>query len=364
MARRSSHLTLAARLTAPRLAVPLLALLLLAAACTSDPGGGEEPGDDPVAGTSSTAAPSPTAPSPTRTPSGTRTLAASSAVVLTPDDPRCTSPEGVSVVHPADWAAVSDCGMFGPAPLAEPEHGTDERPGVVQVYVDRVPFGEVAGETGADTAGVTDRAVTVVDGLQAVRIVRTQTGAGLLPEGARTVQWLVDLSVGVDDPARTLLATTDDVGLGELVLPQAAATLDAMARTLQVGTAPPGSEQVVARLEGGGAPLVVTAVGAASAPGTCLRVVDAPDVAPTCLDLPAGEDLVTGTLATPAGDVVIGVTAPHVRRVEVRGAQDDRVLAVLPVEVVGRDARAFALPLGPDEAGPISTSTVVGPPVG
>jgi hypothetical protein len=176
-----------------------------------------------------------------------------SAPELTPLGESCQSPDGFSIDHPASWEAVSDCGQFGPAPVAEPEQGTDERTGVVSAYVDPVPFDEVS----QPVPGEQSRAVSTVDGLQAVRVESQSTGEGVYPAGTATVTWLVDLSVGVDDEPATLFVNAVDVR-DDVDFDRAVTTMDRMVRSLELtaGDAVDG-ETVVARYEGGGAPFTV-----------------------------------------------------------------------------------------------------------
>lgn len=57
----------------------------------------------------------------------------------------CESPDGLTISFPGDWAAVNDCGQFGPAPLEEPAPATDARTGVVSAFIDAVAFERATG---------------------------------------------------------------------------------------------------------------------------------------------------------------------------------------------------------------------------
>lgn len=300
----------------PTIRTIVLLLALVLAACTS-------PGAEDAA----------------QAPTPTRTARPGPTPTSTPDDPasRCTSPIGVAVTVPAGWTAVADCGRFGPVPLAEPEPGTDERPGPISIHHERVPFADVA----APDPAVVDRALTTVRGLQAVRLERVADGEGLLPVGTRQTQWMVDLDPGTDERAGTLLLTA--TATPRVDHAAASTALDTMVRTLSIPHSPDDADGVVARFEGGGAPVVVLAAPSASTAATCVRTRPAIGD-PVCMDPPADGGLVTVPLSAPAGPLTVGLVGPDVARVELT-AQDTDGLAVLPVDVAARDVRAFVAPV-------------------
>lgn len=321
--------------------VLFLALGLVAAACGSD---------DDTAGTTTTS----------EDQSDTTTTTAEETTTTAPagDVPglasSCTSPDGFSISYPDDWDAVSDCGQFGPAPVEEPAPGTDERPGVVSAFVDRVPFTEVAVPSEDETA----RATTSVDGLQAVRVTSTSSGAGLRPAGTEIVRWIVDLSIGPDDDARTLFVDAVDVD-DEVDFDRAVVVLDAMARSLDIRAGDePESDTVVARFEGGGAPVTVAAAPSASTPASCLRLLDV-DRAIACVEAVDSPDGASVTqLEGPTGPLLVGISGSDVWAVDT--VVDDVVQTHLPVPYPARDSRGFAFPFGPDAVDALTLRAIDG----
>ncbi len=296
------------------------ALALLLAAC-----GGGGSGDDEAGATSTSA------PTSSTDPTGS-----------VPDDggERCRSSEGYEIAVPAGWAAVADCGQFGPAPLDEPTPGTDERAGVVTAYVDAVDFADVVEPSDEETA----RAVGVVDGRQAVRVVSEASGDGLHAAGTEVVRWSVDLALGVDDGDGTLFVDAVDVH-DDVDFAAAVARMDAMVRSLEITAGDrPELEGVVARYEGGATPVTVTAAASASTPDTCLRVV-ASDRDPVCVEGVAGQDgIAVAEVDAAAGALIVGIVGPSVWGVEVEFESGASAPTVLPAGYEGRETRAFALP--------------------
>ena len=271
----------------------------------------------------------------------------------------CTSPEGFTISYPEGWDAVSDCGQFGPAPVAEPAPSTDERPGVITAFVDPVPFNEVA--ESAD--GERNRATTTVDGLQAVRVEAVESGESLYPEGTETVRWMVDLSVGTD-AARPETLFVDAVDVQDDVdFADATLALDAMARSLDIAGID-ADPTVIARYEGGGTPFAVTATPSATQDSTCFDFAER-DPQPVCVDDLAGtetdEDPVAiASLDSSSTSVVVGVTRPDVWSVTVSMTASGDSFTFLPVPYRGRSTRAFAVPFGLEEIGTITLRTIDG----
>ncbi|MBX3284481.1 MAG: hypothetical protein KF703_03980 [Actinobacteria bacterium] len=329
-----------------------MAAAVLVAGCGSD---GEASGPS-----SSTSIPRST------TSSSSTTTAATTTTTSIPDRPTlaasCSSPDGFSIRYPDGWEAVADCSQFGPAPVALPAPGTDERTGSVVAHVDSAPF-HVASRPGQ---GERNRAATVVDGLQAVRVDQVASGAGLHPAGTRHVSWLVDLAIGVDDGPGTLVVDVVDVD-GAPDFSDRVVALDAMARSLDIeaGDAPE-SDHVVARQEGGGAPLTVVAAPSASQPSSCLRLLE--DDAIACVEAVDADDGVALTeLEGPAGPVIVGIAGADAFALDLD--LGDRTASVLPVPYAGRPSRGFALPGGVDTLESVTVraidgSTLASHPVG
>lgn len=97
---------------------------------------------------------------------------------------RCEDEQGFALEHPASWHTQSadgsgGCSQLHPQPVEAPG-ATDERTAAITAYVDAVPFHAVAApDPGRDA----DRAVTTVDGLQAVRLDYTARDEALHPAG-------------------------------------------------------------------------------------------------------------------------------------------------------------------------------------
>lgn len=246
-----------------------------------------------------------------------------------------------AVSYPEGWEAVSDCGQFGPALVEEPEPATDEWTGAVSAYVDAVPYPRAA----SPSEGEIDRAVTAIAGLQAVRVRAEADGDGLRPDGTEIVRWLVDLGIGADDGAGTLVLDAVDSTATGVRFARVVDVADAMARSLEPRIRDePAEETVVARYEGGGAPFTIAAAPAATRPSTCLRLVDADGIA--CVQGVDATGVALTALETPAGPVTAGIAGPEIDRVELRAG--DPAWAYLPVPYPGWDSRAFAVPLDPE----------------
>lgn len=247
----------------------------------------------------------------------------------------CDSPEGYSVDYPAGWETNSgevlpECSRFDPEPFEVPE-ATDERVAAIGVRVESVPFAQVAS---FDEDRNADRAVTTIDGLQAVRLQYEATGDGLWPEGTPIAMYAVDLG-----EERTLIL--DTVGVGDFDFEENAETLDRMARTVRIdmeGVAE--APNVVAAYGGGGGAFSVEARVVDSE--ACLRIP--PDGDEVCTDLPAPDQLHTvqleslePVLAGVVGEEVWAVTA-HLR--------DGTTSTVLPAPIGMSGAAGFALTVG------------------
>ncbi|MGY1712046.1 hypothetical protein ACI8AC_21315 [Geodermatophilus sp. SYSU D00758] len=171
------------------------------------------------------------APLPAATPAGVGAAAAAPVVASAAADDAtpsvaCSSPEGFTVAHPADWSAneagvLPACSWFGPGAFEVPE-ASDVRTAPISLEVLPVPPAE-AGDPGA---AVVDSAQGTVDGRAAVR-EELRTGPGLWPTGTPVTQHRVDLGGG-----RTLVATA--VGLPGTDHPRDVAVLDEMVASLDL----------------------------------------------------------------------------------------------------------------------------------
>lgn len=254
---------------------------------------------------------------------------------------RCQSPDGYAVSFPEGWSTGTNrpagpCAWFAPEPFAV-DPGTDERPAPIAASVEPVPYTEV---TAPGSASERDRAATVVDGRQAVRIERVATGDGLYPEGTPSTGYAVDLGGG----SGTLVL--DAVGRSGTDHARDVDVLDRMVRTLDVTAGAPADERAVAAYLGGGGAFTVTARPRGNQ--VCLRIP--PDGAESCVAPPAPDEVSTAPL-TLLGDrqVLSGLAGSDVFRIRADRA-DAEPVEVLPAPVPGAEVRGFAFPLDPPQA--------------
>lgn len=300
----------------------LIGCAVLGAACGDD--------DAAVAPTTTSTA--------TTTTSTTPTTTTTSTTTTTPDGPALTSCDntgGFTIGFPASWHADDGCAWFHPEPFELPD-ATDERVTAVHAHIASVPFAEVATpEESRDAA----RAVTVVDGLQAVRLRYQSSGQGLYPEDTPITMYAVELAPGVDSGPGTLLL--DTIGLPPFDYRRNQAVLDRMARsiTVTVGNVPDPAG-VVARYEGGGGAFHVVA--AARDDQRCLRIP--PGGEEQCVPAPEADGIATVTLDN-LGPILAGVTGDDV--FAVAADQLDGRITFLTVPIADGDGRGFAFAFGP-----------------
>lgn len=328
----------------------ILALaLILVSACngTGDTQATDEP-TDPSSPTSTSVATTTTAASTTTASTTTASTTSSSAPTTTATGEetvrltaRCDSPEGYAVSYPEEWSTnpgevLAKCSRFHPEPFDVPQ-GTDERVAAIAAYVDPVPFTEVAAP---DDTRDADRAVTTVDGLQAVRLAYETGGEGLWPEGTPVTLYAID--VGTDSGSRTLIV--DTIGLSQFDYRQNQQVLDRMVRTLDIQMQDVDDDPgVVARYGGGGGGFSVE--GTISGEQACLRIP--PQGEEVCTDLPAPDQLHTIQLEN-LQPVLAGVTGGEVHAVTAH-RQDGSTSTVLPVAIGDSEVRGFSFPFGMGE---------------
>ena len=236
------------------------------------------------------------------------------ASLLGAEPATCTSADGFTVSYPSDWWASTGelaCGSFAPTELHLAPNTDVTAP--VMIFADPVEFETVVSPS--QSREELSRAVTTLDGRQAVRIV-SNVEEGLYAPGTEVTSYFVELEP-IDEEPRTLIATTADVG--DYEYERNAALLDEMFRTIELDE--PGPENLVAMFRGGGAPFEVTAVDD-SGSQICLAV--SPGESRACLTAPAGNRVVGDIV----GDVIVGLSGPDVFRVEVEDG-----LSFLPVEL-------------------------------
>lgn len=248
----------------------------------------------------------------------------------------CESPEGFTIAAPEDWSSndgsvVPACSQFHPAPFEVPR-GTDARLAAVTAYIDPVPFSR-ASRPRVATDG--DRAITTVDGRQAVRLSYATSGEGLYPGGTPVTSYLVDVGRG-DGAERTLFV--DTVGLPGFDYETNVAVLDRMATTLRVtDPAVTTAPDVIATHRGGGGGFDVTAETAGDE--VCLRIP--PGGEPVCTEAPGSDRVHTVRLQDLQRGVPAGVTGSDVWRVDLVTVDGDEH-SYLPAPVPGSDAGAYA----------------------
>lgn len=297
----------------------------------------------------------------------TTTTSAPSLPATSPDAPSgddgadllgatCESPEGFTISYPADWV-TNDAEVGPPCTLFDPDSiqaagSSADRAAAIRTWIDRSPFNRAS-----RSSGDRGRALTTVDGRQAVRINGVAGTDGPLRPGTRWTRYVIDLSVGTDDGPGTLLL--DVVDTGEIDFDAARTVLDRMVASIDIAVGPDAEGLTIARFEDGGAPLVVSA--AVEGDELCLRAqppADGSDGADPPVEVPPGaaggecpEELGSDGLATITlgGDtpILAGTAGDDVY--EVRATVGDETLAFLPVTVEGTTTRAWALPVAPDQ---------------
>ncbi|MEQ8842094.1 MAG: hypothetical protein RIB98_14020 [Acidimicrobiales bacterium] len=255
---------------------------------------------------------------------------------------RCESPEGYAVSYPEDWvvndgSVVPLCSQFDPGPFEVPD-GTDARVAAITAYVDQVAFGDVT--TGESTVDGT-RAVTVVDGHQAVRLSGVTSGGQLHEDGTAVTRYIVDMARGIDDGPGTLFLDTIDITGGDHETHQR--VLDAMVSTIEL-TGSDAAPGIVARYEGGGAPFEVMAE---AADGDVCLASDTQE-GEVCLTAPTEQTPIrSGVLGDGGAAVLVGVAAPEVFMIESSAAEGES-FAVLPTGAETLDGvKAWAFPFVP-----------------
>lgn len=254
---------------------------------------------------------------------------------------RCENPEGFAVSAPASWATnggdvVARCGQFHPEPF-ELSGGTDQRVAAIAAYVDPVLFATVSAPLNRRDEV---RAVTAVDGRQAVRISYRTAAVGLYPEGTPVTAYFVDMQPEGGRPATLIMNT---LGLPPFDYEANTVVLDRMFRTLEitdasVATAP---NVIAAYRRGGGGG--VSVVAEATGEGICLSV--SPDGEEFCAVSPGSHEVQTIVLRSSDGSadatVHAGVTGAGVWRVDLVTSSGE-TFSYLPAPVPGSDAGAYA----------------------
>ncbi len=243
----------------------------------------------------------------------------------------CTHDDGFEISYPASWHTGEDdfrCSQFHPEPF-EVAEGTDRRVAAITAYVDPVPFHEAAAP---DPGRSADRAVTVIDGFQAVRLDYEAGDDHLYGAGTPIRVYMIDVSVGVDDGPGTLFV--DAVGLSGFDHEENRVVLDRMARSIDVDFAEAGD--VVARYEGAGG---FTVEARDSGDESCLRIP--PGGEWVCSETPGPQGLRTIHLVNLDEPMLTGVTGSEVFRVTAE-RRDGGTSSYLPAPVPGSDLRGFA----------------------
>jgi hypothetical protein len=327
-----------------RLPITLLAVAILLVACD---GASDADPTEPSLETTTTTSPTSSMTTSSTTTTASTTTTTSITTTTAPGEAslepavRCESPEGYAISYPEGWSTnsgdvVAECGQFHSERFEVPD-GTDERVAAVTAYVDPVPFAEVAAP---DDTRDADRAVTAVDGLQAVRLEYETGSDGLWPEGTPITLYAID--VGTESEERTLLV--DTVGLSGFDYERNQEVLDRMIRSLDVDMDGVDDDPyVVARYEGGGGGFSVEA--AASGDQACLRIP--PEGEEVCTEVPAPDQLHTIQLEN-LEPVLAGVTGDEVHAVTAE-RRDGTDFTALPAAIGDADVRGFSFTFDLDE---------------
>lgn len=286
---------------------------------------------------------------------GTTTTTSSPTTTTLPggDLVACDAGEGITISAPAGWSSAGPCRWFHPEPFEVPE-ATDARFAAISAHLEPVPFAQIAAPEEERDA---ERAVTAIDGLQAVRLDYDATGDGLYPPGTPITTYAVDVAPGVEAEPRTLLV--DTVGVDDFDIERNRVVLDRMARSIDVtleGVA--GRSGVVARYAGGGGAFQVVAEPDGNE--ICLHIV--PEGDPRCVASPGPQEIATVTLDN-LGPVLAGVTGDEVFAVVAERAGGPPI-TFLTVPVEGADARGFAFAFGPGEVDRLVLTDLLGNELG
>ena len=291
------------------------ALLLLASGCRGN-------ADDMPTATSETTAPRTTSTTEVALPGGE----------LEP----CESPEGFTISKPVSWETnsgdvVAPCGQFNPDPF-QVERGTDKRVAAITAYIDPVPFATASRRRDGRDA---DRAVTAVDGRQAVRLHYEVSGESLYPTGTPVTTYMVDLGV-YGGRERTLFV--DTLGLGDRDYENNVVILDRMARTLEITHPDVDTDPaVIATHRGGDGGFSVVAEQTDG--HACLRIP--PDGEPVCAERPAADQVHTIQLRDLNQTIAAGIAGERVWRVDLFTPEGDD-FAYLPAGVPDSELGAYA----------------------
>lgn len=144
----------------------------------------------------------------------------------------CADPErDVAIDYPADWhTSETGCRLFGPEPLDIEEGiggaGGFEGVRIVSDVLERDFESHVAAFDGPGVKELVERDERTIDGRRAVRREAIASGEVGLPEGTRTVGWVIEL-----DAQRVLVLHTDDAGDSAESFDRDVEVLDAMAES-------------------------------------------------------------------------------------------------------------------------------------
>lgn len=144
----------------------------------------------------------------------------------------CADPESdVAIDYPADWhTSENGCGLFGPEPL-DIEEGIGGAGGFEGVHIvgdvlERDFESHVAGLDGPSVKEMVELDERTINGRRAVRWESIASGEVGLPEGTRTVGWVIEL-----DAQRVLVLHTEDAGDSAERFDRDVEVLDAMAES-------------------------------------------------------------------------------------------------------------------------------------
>lgn len=146
----------------------------------------------------------------------------------------CADPErDVAIDYPADWhTGETGCGLFGPQPL-DIEEGIGGAGGFEGVHIvgdvfERNFESHVAGLDGPSVKELVELDERTVNGRRAVRWESVASGEVGLPEGTRTVGWVIEL-----DAQRVLVLHTEDAGDSAESFDRDVEVLDVMAASVR-----------------------------------------------------------------------------------------------------------------------------------
>lgn len=331
----------------------LTTIALVLSACSAGDGGSDTPAPTQTSPSAAATTPSDTA-SPSEGASAGASASPSTGETAVIDGTTCTNPRlGYQVSFPEGWNTnaeetdtVPACSLFDPEPVEVPEDGDTEPTAAVTLFIDPVPFADVASPPGDADAASLERFVTTVSARKAFLQVNAEGGDNS-DQGSIASLYAIDIG-----DEQTLFATT-----GGQQGSEEAAALDQIVASLVFdpsvggGLDQPVDGPVVGRYESGGQPLTGFAT-----PDGCFTVRAGGDEEKACdPQLDGAQISAFGVLIVEA---TIVVAAPEAARIAVTTSNGD-TQGFVPI-TVSEQTRAVLVPIAPGSITAITALSATG----